>query len=122
MIPGMPEVLHSSPARCLMVSAEAVKAAACAAGHGGYSTPADVYDALGALQLAVERLPQTLQQMDAWLHAEARAGRVGHDEHWPVSSELAALSGYLRDACQDLGLLGRDLNSARSVAAHLTGH
>ena len=45
----------------------------------GYRYPSDTDAVVGALQTLADRLPQALTQVGAWLQAQHRRGRVGHD-------------------------------------------
>jgi len=95
----------------------------------GYRFPADADQTLANLQVLIDRLPQALQQLGAWLERQARAGMVRHDatptEAGRVVAAQHALAAALT-AVEDLATAGAwlaaaagPLNRARTQTNHL---
>jgi len=96
--------------------------------RGGLRDPSDVDAILGDLQTFVERLPQLLSQLGAWLLAECAAGRVRSDAappgHAPSieAQAVAAVRRYLAEAADDCHDGVRPaLQDARQITAKLAG-
>ena len=92
---------------------------ASAPGSGGLGSPADVYDLLGSITVAVERLPQLLGQLQAFLDAQLASGRIGDDrgrDPVPLAWNAAA---HLAGAQARAAEVTAELRAARNAIASL---
>lgn len=62
-------------AECMRVLNYATRSSA----EEAFRYPADVYELLGSLYTATERMPQLFRQLSQWLVRQAQAGRLGVD-------------------------------------------
>lgn len=90
-------------------------------GYPGLESPSDVYDVIGSLKVALQRMPQALQQSSLWLGEKYAAGNVGHDSGTDAGQDVGN-TRYLMDQAGEMAAeLGALLNRAHSASAHLTG-
>jgi hypothetical protein len=87
----------------------------------GYEWPSDVDDVVAALQLLVDRLPQTLDQASRWLVGAEDQGAVGHDADADPKESVIAAARLFAAAQQELTRLADDLRRLRDITSHLTG-
>jgi hypothetical protein len=87
----------------------------------GYEWPSDVDDVVSALQLLVDRLPQTFDHASRWLGRAAKRGAVGHDAGADPNEAIEAAGLLFAAAQQELTRLGDDLRRLRDITSHLTG-
>ena len=93
-------------------------------GAPGLEFPSDVYDVIGSLKNALQRMPQALQQCSLWLGEQHAAGKVGHDSAHSGGDAGAdvRMTRHWMDAAGDvLAEVAKMLNDAHSASAHLTG-
>ncbi len=85
--------------------------------------PGDVYQLLGSLYTATERMPQLFRQLDEWLGRQEQAGRVGVDGGSRDAAVRQVELGqiWLRSAAAAALDLTRTLQSAQNSIAHLHG-
>jgi hypothetical protein len=84
-------------------------------GGQGLAQPADAYELIGELALAVAGLPQLLAQVGRWLAAALAAGQLGC---------AGAVSGawlFISDARSTAAALARDLGQAQQQLAAVHG-
>lgn len=84
-----------------------------ATGAPGISSPVDVDDVLGALQLATRRLDQTLSQLQHSLRSDLATGRVRLDRGGTPAPAVEEACGELEAARSACGTLGVSLGRAR---------
>ena len=128
---GFDHLDHTTPENtraAAHAAAEAVRYLNHATFTGGLRDPSDVDAILGDLQTFMERLPQLLSQLGAWLLAECAAGRVRSDAappgHAPSieAQAVAAVRRYLAEAADDCHDGVRPaLHDARQITAKLVG-
>jgi hypothetical protein len=90
-------------------------------GYPGLEYPSDVYEVIGALKTALERMPQALQQSSLWLGEQYAAGKVGHDSGADAGLDVASTRSLMDTAATMADELSVVLNRAHSASAHLTG-
>ena len=90
--------------------------------YPGLEFPSDVYDVIGSLKNAMQRMPQALEQCSLWLGEQNAAGKVGHDSGADPGQDVGN-TRYLLDttAATMAAELAAVLNRAHSASAHLTG-
>jgi hypothetical protein len=113
----------SSPAEVAEAIADAVRTLNYQTGAGGsveLEHPSDLYDVVGSLAVAAERLPQLFDQMARWITAEQQAGRVGHDQDQDPGEYVNAVTDALRRASDDAVTLRAALDNAHQAASGLT--
>lgn len=67
-------------------------------GTDALAGPAQLYRLVGELALLVNGLPQLLNQLDRWLHAEHDADRVRSDDHADPGPAVGRATTHLADA------------------------
>jgi hypothetical protein len=112
-------------AELLTTAADALHAAVHATrpAAGGFTSPASVYDALGALTLMTGPLPQLLDQLDTFLTDAVHAGQVtadGGEYADDPQAAAAAASWWLEAARAVAGQLHHHLDQAREAVAFMT--
>ena len=88
-------------------------------GPDALTGPAQLYRLVGELVLLVDGLPQLLDQLDRWLHAEHAADRVRSDYHADPGPAVGRASTHLADAGDTARSLARTLDRAQQHLAHL---
>lgn len=87
---------------------------------GGLKCPEDVEVVLADLEQVMERLPQLLTQVGAWLVTEAQAARVevryGTFAARPAAA-VVAVRGFLTEAVGHAGRTRQALHDARQITA-----
>lgn len=91
------------------------------AGVSELKYPSDIYDVVGELRTAAQRLPQLFGQMAMWLTAEHEAGRVAHANGADTGEYVRAVADALSRAGTDAVLLTEALESAHDASGYLTG-
>jgi hypothetical protein len=86
---------------------------------GGYTHPADVADVLAQLTVAVQRMPQALDQAARWIENEQEAGRLAHDAGADVADHVQRMTVWLANARQSLGEAERWMRESYRVASAL---
>ena len=89
------------------------------AGAVALEYPSDLYDVLGELRTAAQRLPQLFGQMAAWLAGEHEAGRVAHANGADTGEYVEAVTGALGRAGTDAETLAAALGSAHDASSGL---
>ena len=85
----------------------------------GLGSPADVYDLLGSLEMAVERMPQLTGQLTAFLSAQKNTGALA-DDHGRGAAEQVALAAFnLGEAHHAAEVLAAALRGARDAISGL---
>jgi hypothetical protein len=112
----------SEAARQADVAAEAVRALnhATQPWADGLTSPVDVYDTLGGLELLASRLPQALAQLQRFLAREQQAERIQvvDGEHvGDPAAAVAATSCQLEQAADAAGSLRETLARAHELLA-----
>ena len=113
-----------TPAQVADEIAEDVRQLNYLTGAGGsveLEYPADMAEVLVNLKIAADRLPQLFDQMARWIHAEAGAGRVAHDQGRDAGEYVEAVADALRRASEDAATLAAALESAHEAASGLKG-
>ena len=90
-------------------------------GYPGLEYPSDVYDVIGSLKTALQRMPQALQQSSLWLGEQYAAGKVGHDSGVDAGEDMRLTRHWMDAAGDVLAEVANMLNDAHSASAHLTG-
>lgn len=85
----------------------------------GYREAYEVDAVIGHLSTAVDGMTQTLSQIQRWLYAQEKAGRLGHNEDGDTAAAVEALSGAILRAAARIEALDNGLNDMRRVSAHL---
>src|SRR5574337_1370489 len=86
---------------------------------GAFTGPAELYRLVGELALLVGGLPQLLNQLEGWLHAERDAGRVRSDNHADPGPAVCGAAAHLARAGYPAHDLADLLTSAQQHLAHL---
>jgi hypothetical protein len=79
--------------------------------------PADVYAIVGTLKVMADRLPQLLRQLSAWLEAEHKAGRAGHDSGQDPGPYVGDVTAALTLAATVAGTLSDALRLAHNASS-----
>jgi hypothetical protein len=87
--------------------------------EGGYAHPADVADVLCFLTVAVQRMPQALDQAARWIEREQEAGRLAHDTGADVADHVQRMTVWLANARQQLDQTARWMRDGYREAAAL---
>jgi hypothetical protein len=80
-----------------------------------------VYDIAGRLAYCLERMPQALEGLDAWLARELDAGTLRHAHGADVEVEVLKASDNLREARAMVGRAGQALERAQRALSPLYG-
>jgi len=86
----------------------------------GYVYPANVNDVLANLATLGQRLPQALDQAQAWLERQDKAGLLGHDTLGTATSTIDQIAAHLEEAGAHAERLATSLDAAAQGASHLT--
>lgn len=84
-----------------------------------FTGPAELYRLVAELALLAGRLPQLLDQLEDWLHAEHDAGRLRSDTRTAPDRIIAAAGADLADAGDAAHDLAHVLAAAQQQLAHL---
>jgi len=84
-----------------------------------FTGPAGVYRLVGELTLVADRFPQLLDQLDRWLYADHKGGRVRADTGDDPGRSVAAAAALLADAGDTAHDLAQVLAAAQQHLAHL---
>jgi uncharacterized protein YicC (UPF0701 family) len=121
--------LNRTPAEIASAAAEEVRAL----NHRtldpkAFTQPGDVSDVADAVATLVQRLPQTLQQLEAGLEAlyDRDAIRLddireGYASQKDISNRVSAVRSALRQAREDLSQVHATLQRATSPLSHMGG-
>jgi hypothetical protein len=88
-------------------------------GPDAFSGPAELYRLVAELVLLADGLPQLLNQVGRWLHAEHDADRVRSDNHADPGPTVWQATAHLADAGDAARDLARTLARAQQCLAHL---
>lgn len=88
-------------------------------GQGGLESPADAYDLLGSLKVAVERMPQLCGQVGAQLRKQAAAGNAADREGRDPAIQAGMAADLLEDVAGRLDSAAAHLGRAQSDIAGL---
>lgn len=90
-------------------------------GGGGLGQPADAYELIGELALAVAGLPQLLAQVGRWLASALAAGRLGCDDGTSPDAAVSGARLFISGARGTAAALARDLGCAQQQLAAVRG-
>ena len=88
-------------------------------GPDAFTGPAQLYRLVGELVQLARGLPQLLDQLGDWLHAEHDADRVRCDNHADPSPTVTRATAQLADAGEAARDLAHALDRAQQHLAHL---
>src|SRR6476620_5219347 len=88
-------------------------------GPDAFPGPAELYRLVGELVLVVDGLPQLLNQLGRWLHAEHHADRVRSEAHADPGPSVTHAIAQMTDACDHARDLAHELARAQQHLAHL---
>ena len=88
-------------------------------GSGGLEYPGDVYDLLGALYTATQRLPQLCDQLAVFLAAQAAAGHLADSKGRDPAIQAGMAADLLREAATRIPALTAHLQRAQNDIAGL---
>lgn len=83
--------------------------------------PADVYEVIGSLSLAVSRLPQLLGQLAAFLEVEQVKGAIAGGQGGDAGEYVRAVSDALHRAGLDAETMAAALDAARDACGQVQG-
>jgi hypothetical protein len=87
----------------------------------GLEYPSDADRLLREVVTTLDRLPQLLGQVRAWLNAQQSAGAVGHDQGPGALMAVSLAGGALLSASEHLVTAADVLRRACAETSHLTG-
>ena len=90
-------------------------------GGEGLDWPAEAYELIGELALAVAGLPQLLAQVGRWLASALAAGRLGCDDGTDPAGAVSGAWLFISDARNTAAALARDLGRAQQQLAAVNG-
>src|SRR6478752_3171330 len=79
-------------------------------GPDAFTGPAELYRLVGELVLLVDGLPQLLNQLGRWLHAEHDADRVRSDDHADPGTSVTQATAQMTDASDHARDLAHELD------------
>ena len=88
-------------------------------GPDAFTGPAQLYRLVGELVLLVDGLPQLLNQLGRWLHAELDADRVRSDNHADPEPTVTHATAQMIAAGDHARDLAHELARAQQHLAHL---
>lgn len=88
-------------------------------GPDAFPGPAELYRLVTELVLLVDGLPQLLNQLGRWLHAEHDADRVRSDNHADPGPTVSRATAHMADAGGAARELAHSLARAQQHLAHL---
>lgn len=86
-----------------------------------FTQPGDVSDVANAIGTLMQRLPQTLQQMEAGLRELAERGAVRMDDGTDVEDRVEAALVWLAATREQVGLASSEFQKATSPLSHMGG-
>jgi hypothetical protein len=86
----------------------------------GLRYPRDADRLLRDITVALDRVPQLLEQIRAWLRSRSHAGRIGHDQGDDAVEAVTAADAYLLDVIPYLEDVTDRLREAAAQTSHLT--
>jgi hypothetical protein len=101
------------------LAAETTRYLAYAATHGGITDPATIANLTASLAITVYRIPQTLNAISAWLHAETAAGRIADDHRRPPAQLTDRIRTAIAQAADNADTLAASLATIRNLTATL---
>ena len=119
------EVMSKTASEAAQEAADAIRALNYATlpheGAPGLEFPSDVYDVIGSLKTALQRMPQALQQCSLWLGEQNAAGKVGRAGGGDPGPDVGNTRYVLDTAATMADELAAMLNKGHSAGAYLTG-
>ncbi|WP_143670262.1 hypothetical protein [Streptomyces antimycoticus] len=102
-------------------AAEAIRQLNHATGKpgGGLEYPGDAYSTVANLKTLVQRLPQALEQIEAFITSLHTDGHLTSDRGRPIEDEIDAIQAGLKWAAGDAELLAERLDQAHSALSPL---
>ena len=101
------------------LAAETTRYLAYAAAHGGVTDPATISALTASLAVTIYRMPQTLNAISAWLHAETAAGRIADDHRRPPAQLTDRIRSAITHAADNADTLAASLAAVRNLTATL---
>ncbi|GAA0556588.1 hypothetical protein [Streptomyces mordarskii] len=101
-------------------AAEAIRQLNHATGKpDGLEYPGDAYSTVANLKTLVQRLPQALEQIEAFITGLHTDGHLTSDRGRPIEDEIDAVQASLKWAAGDAELLAERLDQAHSALSPL---
>ncbi|MBP8533707.1 hypothetical protein [Streptomyces sp. MK37H] len=86
---------------------------------GGLEYPGDAYSTVANLKTLAQRLPQALEQIEAFITGLHADGHLTSDRGRPIEDEVDAVEASLKWAAGDAELLAERLDQAHSALSPL---